>query len=90
MARPFIPRDKPKSWVSAVCAGLVGLLIFGPSAALGAALPLEPLYYVGVAGFVLCWSIVAVMGLVFATGLVSGKYKDLAEQVWTDVDYGDA
>ena len=84
MSRPFIPRDKPKSWVIFICGVLIALLGFGPVAMFGGALEIGPLYYLGVAGFVACWVAATVAWLVFIVGLIAGKYRKLPPRPWSE------
>ena len=84
MARPFIPRDKPKSWVIFICAGLIGLLGFGPIAFLGAAYEITAAYYLGISGFALCWAVGALTWFVFMAGLLTGKYRNLPARSWSE------
>lgn len=84
MSRPFIPRDKPKSFVVFICAGLLGLLIFGPIAFLGGLREISAIYYLGAGGFVVCWTVMAINMLVFFVGLIGGKYRDLQPRAWKE------
>ena len=84
MSRPFIPRDKPKSWVIFICAVLVALLGFGPMGFLGGVFDVRPLYYLGVSGFVACWVVGVIAWFVFAAGLATGKYRNLPARSWNE------
>ena len=70
MSKPFFPRNKPKSWVVMISAGLLSLLVFGPIGFLGAAVDFVPLYVLGVAGFLVCCATFAVMWFVFGATTV--------------------
>jgi hypothetical protein len=81
--RPFIPEDKPKSWVIFVLSGLIGL----GSGLLGFALMwagAATLAYIAMALFVGCWLVMAFFGLLFGVGMLSGAYKDLASKPWRE------
>ena len=84
MAEPFIPRDKPKSWVIGVCAGLCALLIFGPI--LGLAIFYESVWlrYVGMFGFFSCWCAFAASAIISISQLSSGRYENLVARDWKD------
>ena len=84
MHRAFIPANKPKSWVVFICACLMGLLVFGPIAAAGSIWGLSALYAIGYAGFIVTWCVGAASFIVFALGLVSGKYRELSPRSWRD------
>jgi hypothetical protein len=81
--RPFIPQDKPKSWVIFVLAGLgglgVGLIGFGLrwlgfTTSANAAMVL----------FIGCWLVMAFAGLILAVRMLSGSYKDLQSKPWRE------
>lgn len=84
MSQPFIPRDKPKSWVLFICAGLLGLLAFAPIIGLGIFFEANWLFRLGVVGFVACWCLMAVSGVVTAVGGFSGRYRNLEAKDWKD------
>jgi hypothetical protein len=88
MGQPFIPRDKPKSFVIFVSAGLVALLVCGPIAFLGAYFEFEPLRYLGFIGAFSCAAAMFVSWPVFMFGLLTGKYRELPQREWTE-RYGD-
>lgn len=82
-AEPFIPNDKPRSWVITVCAGLMGLAV-GFVAFLAAWLGLSALKAVAVTAFVLCWVVLAAFGLVFLAGLLTGRYSKVESRPWKE------
>ena len=85
MARkPFIPRDKPKSWVIFVSAGLIGLLVAGPLVLLGDFLAWGWLIGLATLILVLCVFAGFVMWIIFAVGHVSGRYQGIGEKNWED------
>lgn len=84
MAEPFIPRDKPKSWVVVICASLCGLLVFGPFLGLAIFLDSSGLRYFGILGFTTCWVAAAVSGIIAILGIFSGRYKRLVARDWKD------
>ena len=82
--KPFIPRDKPKSWIIFICAGLIGLLVAGPIAIGGSILEIRLLGMIGVFLFFLCWAAMAVMFVVGFISKIFGHWKDLQEKDWKD------
>jgi len=84
VSEPFIPRDKPKSWVIFISACLVGLLVFAPVAFLGVALEIQFLRYIGMAGLVACWTAAVLSWIVFRLGTASGKYRNLSARDWKE------
>lgn len=80
---PFIPRDKPRSWVVGVLAGLSGLAA-GLVAFVGAWLGFAVVKFVGIVLFVACWLAFAGAWLVFMIGLVSGRYAKVEPREWSD------
>lgn len=84
MSQPFIPRDKPKSWVLFVCAGLSALLVFAPIIGLGILVEAHWVRLLGIVGFVMCWYVMAVAGVIAAVGSFSGRYRDLSTKDWKD------
>jgi len=84
MAKPFIPRDKPKSWVVFICAGLLAVLVFGPLLFLAKFVDSGALFSVGAAGLFVCGGSMILSWPVFMIGLLMGKYKNLPEKEWKD------
>jgi hypothetical protein len=82
--KPFIPRDKPKSFVIGAIAGLIGFLVIGPLIFLGAWLELNLLKDVGVFLFWVFWAILMLSMLIFGSGMLGGKYKNIKESNWGD------
>ena len=82
--KSFIPRKAPKSFVVAIFASLVGLLCAGPLIFGAYFLGLEALLIGGQLIFVLCWVIAAANGIIFAYGLITGRYRDIRERDWKD------
>lgn len=80
--KPFIPRNKPKSWVIFVLAGLCGLLVAGPLMFGGHYLGENEIVTLGKALFFLAWGVAVIMWFIFAAGLVTGKYKNISEKNW--------
>jgi hypothetical protein len=81
--KPFIPRDKPKSFILAIIAGLTGLLVAGPLMFAEYFWGLKMLAYIGKLLFVFSWTVGMVMGIVFASGLITGRYRNIEEKDWT-------
>ncbi|MDD2274139.1 MAG: hypothetical protein PHP95_05585 [Desulfuromonadaceae bacterium] len=82
--KPFIPRDKPKSWIIGILAGLTGLLIAGPLLFVGYFFRLQLLQYLGRTLFVVCWLTFALMWLLVIAQSLRGKYKKMSEKEWRD------
>lgn len=82
--KPFIPRNKPKSWVVFILSCLFGLLVAGPIAILGASLAISSVKSLGVSLFMISWTIGMGSWLVFTFGLASGKYKNIQEAEWRE------
>ena len=81
--RPFIPQDKPKSWVVFVLAGLSGLGVGLVGFALMWA-GFTALAYVAMVLFVGCWLVGAFFIVIFAACTFSGAYKDLSPKPWSE------
>ena len=81
--RPFIPRDKPRSWVIFTLAGLVGfgcgLCAFGAASQgwLAAKAVLT-------AAFLTSWGVMVVSGAVLGVGMLTGRYKKVRDKPWRD------
>ena len=79
--RPFIPPDKPRSWVISVLATLIGfsagLLIFILSM-----LGVELLIYMAEAFFVGCAVVAMGFWIVFAIRSLCGQYRHLEAKPW--------
>ena len=82
--KPFIPTDRPKSWVVFIIAVLSGLLIGGPVLFAGTIYGLSFLRTLGMIIFVGAWAIGFVMWSVYAVGTLRGKYSDLTDQPWSE------
>ncbi len=80
--KPFIPRDKPKSWIIAILAGLCGLLIASPLIFMGYFLHWQFMQRFGTFFFIICWVMFALMWCVFMVENFRGKYKSIGEQDW--------
>ncbi len=82
--KPFIPKDKPKSWVMLIMAILVALLIAAPILVVSAIFDVAFLYAIGRLIFVGAWAIGAVMVCIFLFGVITGKYGDVREAPWSE------
>jgi hypothetical protein len=82
--KPFIPRNKPKSWVIGVLAGLSGLLFAAPVLVVGSYFGFHFLYYIGKFLFLTCWFIFALMWVLGFVQLIRGKYRNIGEKDWED------
>lgn len=83
MSEPFIPRDKPRSWVIAICSGLICLLGFGPLLFISAYFDVSWLFQVSSLGATLCVVTFFVMWAIFVPRLLLGHYKQLEPQDWS-------
>ena len=81
---PFLPRDKPRSWVVAVICGLIAVLAAGPLAIAGVALEIDALKDAGTLLFWCCWIVAIPMGAVFLVKTLAGRYKDIEERDWNE------
>jgi len=82
--KPFIPRDKPKSWVIFIICCLSGILVGGPLAFVGAWSETAFVKGIGFALFAISWGVGMMAWLVFALGLVRGKYRNIKEADWNE------
>ena len=82
--KPFIPRDKPKSWVVLIIAILVGLLIGTPILFVSAIYDLSVLHSIGTTIFVGAWMTGVIMACVFVIGILRGKYGDIQDLPWSE------
>jgi tellurite resistance protein TehA-like permease len=80
--KPFIPRDKPKSWVVSTLAGLVGLAM-GLVSFIAAWGGINWLKSVAIFLFAICWLVFAATWLLFVSGLLSGRYKNVQPKEWS-------
>lgn len=81
--KSLIPRGKPKSLVISVTAGLIGLLVAGPSVYAGKILNWH--YHTLLGGYLLifCEVTFAYMWIVFMVGKLAGKYERIEEREWS-------
>ncbi len=82
--RPFIPRNKPKSWVLMILAVLTGLFVAAPIMLAGHYLHLGFIKGLGTFLFGFC---VITFFLMWGIGLVkalTGKYRCIEERDWKD------
>ncbi len=82
-SRSFFPDDKPRSWVVAISAGLLGLLM-GLIACGATWAEYEIIKNVAVTAFVACWTAFAVCGVVLLVGQVSGRYQNIEPRPWRE------
>jgi hypothetical protein len=82
--KPFIPKDKPKSWVIFTLACLSGLLVAGPILIGGNILKIKAISTIGMALFILCWSVAAIVWVIYITHFLAGHYKQIEERDWKD------
>ena len=81
--KPFIPRDKPKSWVVFVLSALLGLA-FGLCAFAAASYGWPTAKAICIAGFAACWAAGALAGITCGIGMATGRYGNLQEKPWRD------
>jgi hypothetical protein len=81
--KPFIPRDKPKSWVVGIIAGLSGLGV-GLIGFVAAGAEIRWLYQIAAALFLVCWAIAAVSIVTFLIGCLQGRYSRLEARPWRE------
>jgi hypothetical protein len=82
--KPFIPRDKPKSWVILLIAILVTLLLGAPILFVSAIFDLAFLNAIGRIIFLGAWATGATAGCIFVFGVITGKYGDIQELPWSE------
>jgi len=81
--KPFIPRDKPKSWVVFVLSALLGLAFgLGAFAAASYGWPFGKAIFI--AGFAACWAVGALAGLTCGIGMATRRYRNLQEKPWRE------
>ncbi len=80
---PFIPNDKPRSWVVTICAGLTGLAV-GLIAFVATWLELPALKSAAFTAFLLSWAVLAIFGLVFLVRLSGGRYSNIEPRPWKE------
>ena len=81
---PFLPRDKPKSWIVFIVSGLLGVLIAGPIALSGIWFEIEALVSVGRLLLWSCWAVAVSMWIVHFSRSIAGHYKDVGDHDWKD------
>jgi hypothetical protein len=84
MSKPFIPRDKPKSWVVAMLAGICNMLFSGPMMLLGAIFKIQIIKSIGITLFLAGCITFVVMLLIFQVNNLNGVYKNLKEDDWSN------
>jgi len=82
--KPFIPRDKPKSWVVFIISVLIAVLVAGPIAIAGIKLELSILESIGYLLFIGSWLVGIVSWFVFSGNTAKGKYKNMRAEKWAD------
>lgn len=82
--KPFLPRDKPKSWTIFIICVLISVLVAGPIVVLGLYLEIRLIELIGRYLFFTCWAIGVVMWCFYMYGLVTGRHRHLPERDWKD------
>ena len=80
---PFFPRDKPRTWIIGVCAGLSGMTIGLVGLAFGL-LGIRSIQLAALPLFGMCWTVFALSWIVFAFRLMTGNYKNLEAKDWNE------
>ena len=80
--KAFIPTNKPKSFVVAHLAVLVGLFVAAPVIVVGSFYDIGALATLGNVLFFFCWLLGFTMGFKYYFGFLSGKYSDMKDQDW--------
>ncbi len=80
--KAFFPTDKPRSWVIAVSAALIGL-VFGSLSFVGYYFESHILFNIGRIFFVVCWFVVFLMTIMFLINSVSGRYRKISPSKWS-------
>jgi len=81
--RPFIPPDKPRSWVIMIISNLMGLAA-GALGFIASWLDVPLLLEVSRFLLIACVVIGLLAGVVFVTGALTGRYKGLEARAWQD------
>ena len=82
-AKPFLPLDKPRSWVIGICAGLAGMAV-GLVGFVFAWQGIKVIQAIAIGLFIICWVTFAVSWLVFVVRLISGRYSNLQPKPWSE------
>jgi len=81
--KPFIPRDKPRSWIVFVLSVLLGLA-FGLCAFAAGSYGWSIAKTVLTTGFAACSGVAALAGITCGIGMATGRYGNLQEKPWRD------
>ena len=82
--KPFIPRDKPKSYVLCALSSLVMLFIATPLAALGIYNEITVLLWTGAIVFCMAWVTFVIMMFVHTSNSDKGNYDNIKEKKWSE------
>jgi hypothetical protein len=82
-AQPFIPTNKPRSWVIFNCACLLGIA-FGLLGFVFTWVGLNVVAFLPISLFAISWLVAAIFWLVFMSGLLSGRYTKLQHKKWSE------
>jgi len=82
--KPFLPQDKPKSWIVFIIGILAGLLIAGPLMFSGIFQEIEAFQFLGKLLFTCCWIVAALMWVVFISRSIAGHYKGIEDRDWDE------
>jgi len=83
-SKPFLPRDKPKSWIVMVLASLTNLLVVGPLMFLSAEWKAGVVFSVVLGLFTTVWVVAFSCGLFCVVRFLGGRYGAIASRSWRD------
>jgi membrane protein implicated in regulation of membrane protease activity len=82
-SKPFIPLNKPRSWVIFICACLLGIAL-GLLGFIFTWLGFKVVAVFLIALFLLSWVVSFISWLVFISGLISGRYINIQDKQWSE------
>jgi hypothetical protein len=82
--KPFIPRNKPKSFIIAILAGLTCFFGAAPIIFAGHFLELSLIKTFGMILFFLCVVTFFIMWFIGMVQMIRGKYRKMEERYWKD------
>ena len=82
--KPFLPRDKPRSWVLFILCCLTGLLVAGPLLLIGSVFEIRAIESFGRTLFWCCLITAALMWAVFMFRSAAGRYDRIVARDWKD------
>jgi len=76
--------SQPKSWFAFLILAGTGFLLFLPIAVLGLTNERIPYFLAGLAGAGIAWIVAAFMGILLASRIIHGHYRDLQPMPWRE------